>query len=250
MLRLANYQKAWKTFVDGGQKDGFPLKSPLPQQRPAAYYPDLESRLVHDRERFPWMAPLEAAYPKIRAELEALLEAETGFLRVYQDYTDQGHWAGCYFYIFGKAVEANCQRCPETARALRAIPGVVECGTSLFSALAPGTRVAPHCGNTNAKLRCQFPLVVPENCGLQVADRHIEQKEGQAFVFDDSFVHSAWNLSDRPRFVLLFDIEHPDLVSEERDFLRQTASETHQDGYYWDFIRNGQPANWVFGSPV
>jgi hypothetical protein len=43
----------------------------------------------------------------------------------------------------------------ETARLLAAIPGVERFGTSLFSALAPKSQIAPHFGLTNAKLRCR-----------------------------------------------------------------------------------------------
>jgi len=34
-------------------------------------------------------------------------------------------------------------------------------------------------------------------------------------VFDDSFEHEAWNLSDRRRTVLIVDVWHPDLSDDE-----------------------------------
>lgn len=246
MIRLEHYKRAWREYVARGQQGPFPIQSPFAEQRPATFYPGLNSRLVHDRSLFPWIHELEAACPMITSELDQLLSQRSGFLQVYQDYTDQGQWAGCYFYIFGQPVESNCEICPETARILKSIPGVAQCGTSLFSVLAPGTRVTPHCGNTNAKLRCQLPLRVPEKCGLRVADHPIEQEEGCGFVFDDSFMHMAWNESNKPRFVLLFDLDHPELTRAERAFLRSIALETHPETYYWDFIREGQPATWVY----
>ena len=43
--------------------------------------------------------------------------------------------------------------------------------------------------------------------------RHWE--EGKVLVFDDSFEHEAWNDSEAPRVVLIFDIWHPDLSKGE-----------------------------------
>jgi aspartyl/asparaginyl beta-hydroxylase (cupin superfamily) len=38
-------------------------------------------------------------------------------------------------------------------------------------------------------------------------------------VFDDSFRHEAWNLSDRDRIVLIVDLWHPDLSDDEVELL-------------------------------
>ena len=40
-------------------------------------------------------------------------------------------------------------------------------------------------------------------------------REGEAFAFDDSFEHEAWNLSHGDRLVLIIDVWHPDLTDEE-----------------------------------
>ena len=38
---------------------------------------------------------------------------------------------------------------------------------------------------------------------------------GKALLFDDAFVHSVWNETDKERAVLLCDIWHPDLSADE-----------------------------------
>lgn len=38
----------------------------------------------------------------------------------------------------------------------------------------------------------------------------------RAWAFDDSIEHEAWNDSDHPRTILLFDIWHPALDADER----------------------------------
>jgi aspartyl/asparaginyl beta-hydroxylase (cupin superfamily) len=144
---------------------------------------------------------------------------------VYRSQTTTGEWAGSYLWVFGERVEETCRLCPETARLLGAIPGVAEYGTTLYSGLAPHTFIAPHYGYTNAKLRCQLSLRVPGRCRLKVGDAEIEQREGRCIVFDDSFLHSAWNDSGEPRFVIVFDFFHPGLTPEEIDYLLRLARE-------------------------
>ena len=44
-------------------------------------------------------------------------------------------------------------------------------------------------------------------------------RKGEAWVFDDTIEHEAWNSSGEPRVVLIFDIWRPELTSEERDLV-------------------------------
>ena len=87
-----------------------------------------------------------------------------------------------------------------------------------FSVLQPGSRIEPHFGVTNARVVVHLPLRVPNGCYLELTDlgRHF-WKEGEPMVFDDTFQHSAYNPSDKPRGILLMDAWHPDLSLVERD---------------------------------
>jgi aspartyl/asparaginyl beta-hydroxylase (cupin superfamily) len=49
-------------------------------------------------------------------------------------------------------------------------------------------------------------------------------------VFDDTIEHEAWNLSDTPRAILLFDVWNPLLTAAERDMVK-VATETYQQYY-------------------
>jgi aspartyl/asparaginyl beta-hydroxylase (cupin superfamily) len=248
-IRFELYREMMKRFDANGRSGPFPLQSPFALQMPETYYPGLDTRLVHDKRRFEWVPRLEAAWTGVRAELDALLRNRTGFSTVYGKHTEQGEWAGCFFAVFGRRIDATCERCPETVELLESIPGAIECGTALFSALGPHTRVAPHCGNTNFKLRCQLPLDVPDGCRFTLADQQIEATAGECFIFDDSFSHSVWNRSDRPRFVLIFDVYHPDLTGAEREALAQLTLQSNPHSYYFDFIESGQSPDWVY-NPV
>jgi hypothetical protein len=245
--RLSIFQKALAEHRADPERS-FPLRSPFALQRPLFFYPGLGTRELHDAGAFPWVAILEAAYAPIKEELLALL-ARPSFARVNRNYTSTGEWAAAYLWVFGEEVEGVVAQCPETARALRQVPGVTSFGTTLFSALAPGTFLAPHYGYTNAKLRCQLPLIVPEACRLKLGDVEIEQTEGKCLIFDDSFLHSAWNESDAVRYVLIFDFFHPDLTAEEIEYLKVLSTEQKLGAPYLKQLATSDRAAWARREP-
>ena len=57
------------------------------------------------------------------------------------------------------------------------------------------------------------------SCGFRVGAETREWREGRAWVFDDTFEHEAWNGSDEPRIVLIFDVWNSFLTAAERDLL-------------------------------
>ena len=87
---------------------------------------------------------------------------------------------------------------------------------AMFSLLAPRTRIPPHTGVANTRLVCHLPLIVPARCGFRVGGTTREWKVGEAFVFDDTIEHEAWNDSDELRVVLIVDLWPPALSESER----------------------------------
>ena len=82
--------------------------------------------------------------------------------------------------------------------------------------MSPHTSIEPHYGACNLKLRCHFPLFVPEESFLRVAGDPRPWEEGKMLVFDDSYEHEAANMSNsEERVILLIDIWHPDLQAQE-----------------------------------
>jgi aspartyl/asparaginyl beta-hydroxylase (cupin superfamily) len=200
-------------------------------QAPTAFfYPELPQRQFYEREEFPWLAALEARTEAIRDEFLAVAQEEGAFRpyvesnpsrprREYGRLLDNPDWSAFYLIREGRTVEAAAARCPATMAALAEVPLTDAPGQTpavLFSRLRPKTRIPPHTGYTNARLICHLPLVVPEGCGLRVGNETRTWTPGRALVFDDSIEHEAWNNSDEPRAVLLFDIWRPELSAEER----------------------------------
>lgn len=211
--------------------------SPDPRQRPTfLYVPDLEPRPYFARELFPWYAALESATPQILAELQAVIGARQGLQPFLifdngarkSDYFDskggEAAWDAYFFYRHGEAFDDHLAACPVTAKALEHVPltRIEEHAPEvLFSFLSPGTLIKPHHGVTNSRVVTHLPLIVPENCALEVGGVAHPWEVGRCVTFDDSYSHQAWNHSDRLRVVMILDSWHPDLREPETLALRQ-----------------------------
>ncbi|HEY2154555.1 MAG TPA: aspartyl/asparaginyl beta-hydroxylase domain-containing protein [Isosphaeraceae bacterium] len=160
-----------------------------------------------DNRQFPFTAALEANWEAIRDELLNL--SRGSFMPFFNKGSlYEGTWEVFGLYTFGRRNEANCARCPETARVVETIPRMVTAG---FSWLEPGTHIKPHVGYTPAVLRCHLGLITPEGCALRVGPEVRGWHEGECMVFDDTTEHEAWNRSDSVRAVLIIDFEKDDV---------------------------------------
>ena len=210
------------------------------------YFPELPAIEFFEREDFPWLDELEAAGDEIRAELLRVLAADREGLQPYIDFPpdmplDQfrelnrsRRWSAYFLWNQSVAESAHIARCPVTARTLEAVPLrpriEARAPTAFFSILDANTRIPPHTGVTNTRLTVHLPLIVPPGCGFRVGGTTREWQPGKAWVFDDTIQHEAWNSSDTPRAILIFDTWNPLLTTAERDLI-QTATEVYVRHY-------------------
>lgn len=82
--------------------------------------------------------------------------------------------------------------------------------------MLPGTKIRPHCGPTNCRLRAHLGLVVPPGPRIRVGNETRTWKQGKFIVFDDSFEHEVWHDGSKPRLVLMIDLWHPEITKEQR----------------------------------
>jgi aspartyl/asparaginyl beta-hydroxylase (cupin superfamily) len=88
-----------------------------------------------------------------------------------------------------------------------------------FSRLEPRTRIPAHTGSSNTRLTVHIPLIIQPDCGFRVGSEVRIWELGKALIFDDTIEHEAWNDSDQPRVVMIFDIWNPLLTAAERDLM-------------------------------
>lgn len=166
-------------------------------------------------DAFPWIKRMESFYPAIRGEVLDLLKHDApipGFEQISTDQaklSDDRRWKTYFFLGYGLRFEDNITRCPATWAALEDIPGLT---TAFFSVLEPGKRLPPHRGPYKGVLRYHLGILIPERadaCGIEVAGEQRHWREGDSLIFDDTFVHSAWNDSAERRIVLFVDFARP-----------------------------------------
>ncbi|WP_158880155.1 aspartyl/asparaginyl beta-hydroxylase domain-containing protein [Amycolatopsis anabasis] len=199
-------------------------KGGAPRQRPVLLYPGLAAEPWHDPARYEWVRTLERNFARIRDEFLAQYDALADHPES-ADLATTGNWSAYHFFRLGKRYHENHAACPATSEAIAAVPGIDAAGMAYYSVMAPGTRMKPHCGFSNTRIRCHLGLVVPPGCSMTVGGETREWREGECLVFDDSFEHSVQNTSGRYRSVLLLDTWHPDLTEVERralTFLTET----------------------------
>lgn len=204
---------------------------PYTAQSNQLHIPRLPAIPFYERSLFPQLKLLEDNTDVIRQELLTLLSQHQAEFSPYITYepgqpvnqwAELNHstrWSAFHLWRSSHPVEENLARCPKTAEILRELqladlPGL--CPNVLFSALAPGTHIPPHHGETNARLVAHLPLVVPPHCYLRVGYEQRGWTVGETLIFDDTLEHEARNDSSELRVVLIFDLWNPLLTEQER----------------------------------
>ena len=201
-------------------------------------FPFLVNFEYYSREYFPWLETLETATAAIREELIGVLNSDQAGIRPYVSYphglpldqwrelNNSRRWGAYFLWNEAHREEDHMARCPRAVAALESIPRVDIPGrgpTAFFSVLDSHTRIPPHTGVTNTRLTVHLPLIVPPGCQFRVGGETRDWREGTAWVFDDSIEHEAWNDSDVPRGILIFDVWNPQLTPLERDLVREAT---------------------------
>jgi aspartyl/asparaginyl beta-hydroxylase (cupin superfamily) len=198
------------------------------------HYPRLPAIPFYPRELFPWLPELEAATPMIQAELQGALETLTGEFAPYiqfppdapvnqwEELNHSRRWSSLFLWKDGERQAAVCEACPQTAALLDRLPLALQPGfapTAMFSALDARTHIPPHTGSTNVRLLCHLPLILPGPARFRVGNETRSWEMGQAWVFDDTIEHEAWNDADALRVILIFDVWNPYLEPGERELI-------------------------------
>ncbi|WP_353205153.1 aspartyl/asparaginyl beta-hydroxylase domain-containing protein [Sphingomonas sp.] len=200
------------------------------------HFPFLPAEEYFDRGHFPWLAEIEAKTDVIRAELEAILAEDASIVRPYiamppgtppNKWSPLDHslaWGALHLWKDGQRDDAACARAPLTAAAIAALPLSDLPGrtpTVFFSILRPGAHLPAHTGVSNVRTIIHVPLIVPPGCSFRVGGETRAWRVGEAWAFDDTIEHEAWNRSGEMRAILIFDVWNPYITPAERDLLRR-----------------------------
>ena len=98
--------------------------------------------------------------------------------------------------------------CPETVRLLQQVPGM---RAAMFSVLPAGAELTLHADPLACSLRYHPGLQTPnsDDCFIDVDGHRLSWRDGQDFVFDETYPHHAHNGSADLRLILMCDVERP-----------------------------------------
>jgi len=159
--------------------------------------------VFHLPTAFSFTAALERHWQAVRDEYLGVCDALMDWPE-RQLYGEGWKVFGLFDLPHGRPIQANVARCPVTAELVaKHMPTHHAAG---FSVMKPGTRIRPHVGYQGDLLRCHLGLEVPAgDCALRVGGETRQWQPGRVLVFDDHFIHEAWNLTDEDRAILLID---------------------------------------------
>ncbi|MBK6598197.1 MAG: aspartyl/asparaginyl beta-hydroxylase domain-containing protein [Proteobacteria bacterium] len=171
-----------------------------------------------DLRDFPELADLQQQWPTIRQE--ALQLYEQGYFERTKDPNkaasfDIGFrtffkygWSKFYLRWYGHTHESAQALCPKTVDILRKIPSV---NGAMFSVLPPGSQLTRHLDPLAISLRYHLGLATPNQdaCFIEVDGQRYSWRDGDAALFDITYLHHARNDTNEPRLILMCDVERP-----------------------------------------
>jgi beta-hydroxylase len=164
-------------------------------------------------DEFPDLAPLQAHWQEIRDEALSLNEA--GRIGVATGYNDMGFnsffrsgWKRFYLKWYGEELASARTACPRTVELLARIPSIKG---AMFASLPPEGKLVRHRDPYAGSLRYHLGLVTPNSpaCYIEVDGQRYFWRDGEAVMFDETFIHHAENRTDQQRVILFCDVERP-----------------------------------------
>ncbi len=164
-------------------------------------------------ENFPELTALQQNWQKIRDEGEALRNLQQ--IKTSDKFNDAGFnsffktgWKRFYLKWYDEAHPSAQELCPFTTGLLRTLPCVK---AAMFAELPDGSRLPRHRDPYAGSLRYHLGLATPndERCFIDVDGVRYSWRDGEAVMFDETYIHYAENSSGQPRMILFCDIERP-----------------------------------------
>lgn len=180
-----------------------------------------------DAALFPDLTPLAANWQTIRDE--ALRLQGDGAIRAASSYNDIGFnslfrsgWKRFYLTWYGRTPASALAQCPRTVALLRSIPAIK---AAMFASLPPGSKLVLHRDPYAGSLRYHLGLATPNDpgCYMEVDGQRRNWRDGEPMMFDETYIHTAVNGTDRARIILFCDVERPLRFAPMRWFNRLFA---------------------------
>ena len=149
--------------------------------------------------------------------------------------TPTGNWKVFHLMDQGVWQKDRTIFCPNTMQVLDSITTHLMTGNLygnvMISVLELGSSIEPHTGPCNFRIRCHIPIQPSSGFSIRVHTEVHTWEQGKLLLFTDHHEHEVWHSTQDsapvslPRVVLIFDIWHPSIKSEEKNVLNHLFHE-------------------------
>jgi len=168
---------------------------------------------ILDLADFPDLKPLKDNWQLIRDE--ALRLYEGGYIQSSSKHNDLAFntffkrgWKRFYLKWYDEFMPSAKEICPKTVELVESIPSV---HAALFALLPGKSKLGEHRDPFAGSLRYHLGLKTPNSdlCRIYVDGTPYSWRDGEAVIFDETFIHSVNNDTDDSRLILFCDIDRP-----------------------------------------
>ena len=206
-------------FIRMRCKDTFPLKRQLsdfstfmvPFNIPA--YVTSKVPLGHyiDPAYFPDTRILQDNWKVIRDEAISLYE--NGYIAKKEDlpassFYKDNRWTSFYLKCYDADIPSARELAPKTMALIDQVPSM---NLALFACLNPGKTINNHHDPFAFTLRYSLGLSTPnsDKSGIIVNGEDYKWADGESVMFDETYLHRAYNDDEVPRIILMTDVDRP-----------------------------------------
>ncbi|HEX4125779.1 MAG TPA: aspartyl/asparaginyl beta-hydroxylase domain-containing protein [Tepidisphaeraceae bacterium] len=164
-------------------------------------------------EEFPDLKPLQDNWEIIRDEAKQLYAG--GHIRKSDTHNDLAFntffkrgWTRFYLKWYDEMMPSALELCPKTVELVKSIPSI---NAALFASMKPRSKLGEHRDPFAGSLRYHLGLLTPnsDECRIYVDGTPYSWRDGQAILFDETYIHSVNNDTDESRIILFCDVARP-----------------------------------------
>lgn len=183
----------------------------VPFNLPAYFLSKVPTSPMVNKSLFPELSILEDNWKIIRDE--ALLLYKNGHIAIKDDlpassFYKDNRWTSFYLKVYNEDLTSARELAPKTLALIDQVPGM---NLALFACLNPGKKLNNHHDPFAYTIRYSLGLSTPnsDKCGLIVNAEDYKWADGDSVLFDETYLHRAYNDSNEPRIILMTDIDRP-----------------------------------------
>ena len=198
-------------------KKGWPIFSPLNCLLYIFTQPRASQPIIN-LDKFHELDDIQKNWETIRKEVTSLYEqgyfelttradSDASFDIGFRTFFKYG-WSKFYLKWYGYTHESAKKLCPHTVRILENIPSV---NGAMFAVLPADGQLTRHLDPIACSLRYHLGLDTPnsDDCYINIDGASYSWRNGEALMFDETYLHYAKNDSKDYRLILMCDVDRP-----------------------------------------